>query len=123
MNRPKFAVLALALAAASTGATAASGDTWRGSSRDTVVITTPGEEVVRVYNDPLYVDRDRVIYQERIAAPVIEHPVIVEREYVVYDPVYAVVPREAYYDPLHPQSGHGIGTGLFNRTGPNDFGS
>lgn len=123
MKRPRIAALALALAGASTGAVAAAGDTWYGSSRNTVVITTPGEEVVRVYNDPLYVDRDRVIYQERIAAPVIERPVVVEREYVVYEPAYAVVPREAYYDPLHPQSGHGIGTGLFNKTGPNDFGA
>lgn len=123
MKRSNLAVLAAALAAASTGAIAAAGDTWRGSSRDTVVITTPGEEVVRVYNDPYYVDGDRVVYQERIAGPVIERPIVVERDYVIYEPAYAVVPREAYFDPLHPELGQGIGTGLFNRKGPNDFGA
>lgn len=121
MKRPQLAVLALALAAASTGAIAASGDRWYGTNRD-LVVSTP-VEVTRVYNEPVILDRDRVIYEEQIAAPVIERPVIVEREYVVYEPAYAVVPREAYFDPLHPQWGHGIGTGLFNRTGPNDFGS
>ncbi|HET7730579.1 MAG TPA: hypothetical protein VFK48_11150 [Usitatibacter sp.] len=121
MNRPKIAALALALAAASTGAAAAAGDRWYGSSRD-IVITAP-VEVTRVYDEPVILENGRVIYQERIAAPVMERPVIVERDYVVYEPAYRVVPREAYFDPLHPQSGHGIGTGLFNRKGPNDFGS
>lgn len=121
MNRPEFAVLALALAAASTGAAAAAGDRWYGANRD-IVVATP-VEATRVYREPVILDSDRVIYQERIAAPVIERPVIVERDYVVYEPAYRVIPREAYFDPLHPQSGHGIGTGLFNRKGPNDFGS
>lgn len=121
MKRPKLAVLALALAAASTGALAAAGDRWYGTNRD-LVVSTP-VEVTRVYNEPVLLENDRVIYRERIAAPVIERPVLVERDYVVYEPVYSVVPREAYFDPLHPQSGHGIGTGLFNRTGPNDFGA
>jgi len=119
MKRPRIAVLALALAAASTGALAAAGDTWYGTSRDTV-LTTPGEEVVRIYNDPLYVDRDRVIYEERIASPV-----YVEREYVVLDgPDYVVISREdPLFDPLHPQTGQRVGQGLFNGTGPNDFGA
>jgi hypothetical protein len=121
MNRPGLAVLALALATASTATLAASGDRWYGTNRD-VVVSAP-VEVTRVYNEPVLLGNDRVIYEERIAAPVIERPVVVEREYVAYEPAYAVIPREAYYDPLHPQTGHGIGTGLFNRNGPNDFGS
>ena len=120
MKRPRIAALAFALAAASTGAIAAAGDTWYGTSRDTVVLTTPGEEVVRIYNDPAYVDRDRVIYEERIASPV-----YVEREYVVLDgPDYVVISREdPLFDPLHPQTGQRVGQGLFNRKGLNDFGA
>lgn len=119
MKRPELAALALALAAASTGAVAAAGDRWYGAGRE----TAPPIEVTRVYEEPVLIERDRVIYQERIASPVEERPVIVEREYVVREPAYRVVPREAYFDPLHPQWGHGIGTGLFNKTGPNDFGA
>jgi hypothetical protein len=75
MNRPKIAVLALALAAASTGAVAAAGDRWYGASGD-IVVSTP-VEVTRVYSEPVILENDRVIYHERIAGPVIERPVIV----------------------------------------------
>ena len=55
-------------------------------------------------------------------------PVIVEREVyvaqpreiVVYGPAIASAP---VYDPRFPQTGPWIDHGLFNRKGPNDFGS
>ena len=118
MKRPRIAALALALAAASTGAVAAAGDTWYGTNRHSdVVIETP-VEVTRADTYPAI--EDRVIYEERIASPA-----YVEREYVILDgPEYVVVPREdPLFDPLHPQMGQRVGQGLFNRKGPNDFGA
>ena len=118
MKRPRIATLAIALAAASTGAVAAAGDTWYGTNRhNEVVIETP-VEVTRVHTDPAL--EDRVVYEERIASPV-----YVEREYVVLDePAYVVISREdPLFDPLHPQMGQRVGQGLFNRKGPNDFGA
>ena len=118
MKRPRIAVLALGLAAASTGAIAASGDAWYGTNRySDVVIATP-VEVTRVHTDPAI--EDRVVYTERVASPV-----YVEREYVVLDaPEYVVIAREdPLFDPLHPQMGQRVGQGLFNKEGLNDFGA
>lgn len=65
-----------------------------------------------------YPERE-IVVERRIVTP---EPVVVERTYVV-NPPYAYAVREA--DPvkrLNPETGHYIGQGLFNRTGPNDFG-
>ena len=119
MKRTRIAA-AIALALASTAAMAVSGDRWYGAN--TEIVREP-VVVERVYLDryPAYPERG-VIYEERYVRPA---PVIVERTYVVTGPEY-VVPRGGYEDPvkaLNPETGHLIGQGLFNKKGPNDFGS
>ena len=111
----------IVLALASTAAMAASGDRWYGSNTQREVVRDP-IVVERVYLDgvPAYPERG-VIYEERYVRPA---PVIVERTYVVGPETYDLR-RGGYEDPvkrLNPETGHLIGQGLFNKTGPNDFG-
>jgi len=108
----------LVLAFASTAALAASGDRWYGANHNGVREPVVIERVVTDRDVVLYPDRE-LVYVERDVRPA---PVIVEREYVVTRPAYVV--RD--HDPvkaLNPETGHYIGAGLFNRWGPNDFGS
>ena len=129
MNRPRIAPLGIALALGCT-ATAASATVYY---RDTYVTREP-VQVVRV---------ERVTAPEVVTYPdgyvtytSVDSPRIVERRYlapretvvVQADPV--VVTGTAYYstyptthwDPRHPEWGHLIDYGLFNRQGPTDFG-
>jgi hypothetical protein len=119
MKRPRIAVLAIALAAASTGVMAAAGDRWYGTNRNAEIVVTTPVEISRVHTEPVILDEPRVVYAERVAAPV-----IVEREYVVSEPRYVVIADpDLGYDPLNPETGPTIDRGLFNRSGPNDFGA
>ena len=114
MKRTPLTALVLAAAVVSTGALAASGDQWSGTNRyresAPIEVTTlrPGDRVI--------------VYENESSS----RPVHVERTYT-YEPG-----RVYYYEPyspdkdwvkdLNPQTGHRIGDGLFNKTGPNDFG-
>jgi hypothetical protein len=115
-------IAGVAFALASTGALAVSGERWQGTNRgfaevpEPIVVTRTVPDSAYVYTYP---ERD-VVIERRIVAP---EPVLVERTYVV-DPPYAyLVSREPdMVKRLNPETGHYIGQGLFNRTGPNDFG-
>lgn len=122
MKRP-IAMLGIALAAVgTTAAVAGSGDTWQGTYRgDTYVRVAPSSEITIERVAP----REVIVYDDRYYVAQ-GTPVIVDRRYV-YEPVsgYYYVYRDptVMYDPLHPQMGQLIDHGLFNRHGPNDFGS
>jgi hypothetical protein len=120
MKRTLLAATALALAATSTMALARSGDMWSGTNVHReyapIEVTTlqPG---------------DTVIVQGTSS---VSTPVLVERAYVsepayvyYYEPTYVYRHHTADNDwvkDLNPETGQRIGDGLFNRTGPNDFG-
>ena len=120
MKRTQIAA-GLVLALASTAGFAASGDRWYGTNRG-IVYEPVAEPVVveRVVpeREVLYADSGVVYYDPdpRLA------PVIVERAYVG-QPGYVVLHESNLVKPLNPETGHLIDNGLFNRTGPNDFGS
>ena len=62
----------------------------------------------------------RATYEERLTAPITRDEMSREqRERMAYAPQ----PASPRYDPRHPQTGQLIDHGLFNRTGPNDFGA
>jgi hypothetical protein len=113
----KRIAFALALGALSTtAAMAASGDAWYGTGRAERVIIEPPV----TYVEP--VPGDRVIYYETTTSTA---PVYVERQYrsepygyVVVEPV-----RENGLFVVEPRTYSRIDHGLFNRKGPNDFGS
>lgn len=120
MKRALITATALALAATSGAALARSGDMWSGSNVHReyapIEITTlqPGDTVI-VHG-----------------TSTVSTPVLVERTYVgepayvyYYEPAYAYRDQAVDSDwvkDLNPQTGHRIGDGLFNLTGPNDFG-
>lgn len=114
---------ALGAALLSTAALAASGDAWYGTNR---VYTdgVAGVEITRTA--PTIVYEERVMGAPVIATPVIvEGPVIVERGYVVMEPQPSLIDktneRDLFY--VTPEINSRIDKGLFNRKGPNDFGS
>lgn len=123
MNRPRIATLGIALALASTAAWSAAGDAWYGTHRDFER---------RVPVEVIAAPADVVVYEERLAPRhvIVPRHVVVEREYV-YGPRYVYAPREIVVlrddrdavAALNPETGHRIERGLFNRRGPNDFGS
>lgn len=116
MKRIHLAALA-AFAVTSTGALAAAGDAWYDTNRGT-------RDAPRATVDFGPREPERFVEVERDTAPAY---VIVERE-----PLYTLETRDGYvvergadplYHPWHPQQGQRIERGLFNRKGPNDFGS
>ena len=118
MKRTPIALLGAALALSSTAALAAAGDRWHGSNRYDYSRTEP-VEVTRVAPAEVLAYEER--YERTYPAPV-----YVEREYrYEYEPreVYVYRDNADYTKPLNPQTGHYIGRGLFNKRGPNDFGS
>jgi hypothetical protein len=116
-------VAGLVLALASSAALAASGERWYGTNRgivyEPIVDPIVVERVVPAERGLFYPDRD-VVYVER---DVRTAPVIVERSYVDRPGYYAGVYESNLVKPLNPETGHLIENGLFNRWGPNDFGS
>ena len=120
MKRNRIAAC-LALALASTAGLAATGDRWYGTNRG--VVYEPVVEAVvveRVVSDRgLYHPGRDVVYVERDASTA---PVIIERTYVDR-PGYVATYESNLVKPLNPETGHLIENGLFNRWGPNDFGS
>jgi hypothetical protein len=118
MKRTRIAA-GLVLALASTAALAVSGERWYGTNRGIVYEPIVEPIVVeRVVSDRglHYPERD-VVYVER---DVRSAPVILERR---YEPGYVVLHESNMVKPLNPETGHLIENGLFNRWGPNDFGS
>ncbi len=120
MNRPRIAALGVALALSPVAAWSAAGDAWYGTNRTFERVPV---EVTRA------LPADTVVYEERVVTP---RPVIVERRYIaapretiVHEPYDIVVLRDDrdFVSYLNPETGHRIGRGLFNTTGPNDFGS
>lgn len=124
MNRPRIAPLAIAL----TLACSASAVSATPVSRE----VDAGRESIPGSRDERATTSEVVTYEERHAAYTApESPRVVER--------YAEPPRESIavqagrstaparplageWDPRHPHWGHLIDYGLFNRSGPNDFG-
>ncbi len=121
MKNPRIAILGLALTAcASASALAADGDRWYGSNAPVYEVAVPANtppvssvDGDRVYDtEPATVDRDYVVVEPA-------------RDVVVYQPygyVYSYGDDSRLYDRHHPQQGQLVGRGLFNRSGPNDFG-
>ena len=118
MKRTRIAA-GLVIALASTAGMAASGERWYGANRGIVYEPIVEPIVVeRVVLDPLYPDRQVVYYDPdpRLA------PVLVDRTYAYVERPYAGLYESNMVKPLNPETGHLIDNGLFNRTGPNDFG-
>ena len=124
MNRIARLGIALALGACATAASAQVVERYVTYGGDVYVRPAP-VEVVRVENAA---PREVIVYDARYAAPA-----VVARDYSYRDYPYAgpretivvqAAPGYSYpmYDPRHPQMGHLIDQGLFNRRGPNDFG-
>jgi hypothetical protein len=119
MRRTPIAAIGAVLALASAGAFAAAGDAWYGTNRfqDFAPI-----EVTRASPDHV------IIYESSVLDPA---PVIIERSYepavvYYYEPsgtVYLARVEDDWVKDLNPQTGQRVGDGLFNRQGPNDFGS
>ena len=125
MNRPLIARagIALALALGATAAAAAHGDRWYGTHRGDVYVQTTPIEVTRVERA---MPGEVVVYSDRYVAP---STVVVERDYAYVTPRERIVVQAdpyygstAMYDPRHPDWGHLIDYGLFNRDYPNHFG-
>ena len=126
MQRNHIAIAAaLALGTLASAAFAANGDAWYGSNRAERSVTEPsfGPLPPQPMNPPvapLPGESVTVYYEDPAPAPV-----IVEREYV-REPSYVIerdAPRENPLFHVDPQSRPTIDHGLFNRRGPNDFGS
>jgi len=112
MKRTAFA---LALGALSTtAAMAAAGDAWYGTNRDTRVLVAP----TITYTEPIPADRVTIYYDQPA-------PVIVQREYVSqpYGVVVVEPVRQNELFVVEPRTYSTVEHGLFNRKGPNDFGS
>jgi hypothetical protein len=61
------------------------------------------------------------IPEERVSSPMTREELAPERRALAINEAPAYAPPQ--YDPRHPHTGHLIDRGLFNRTGPNDFGA
>ena len=61
------------------------------------------------------------IDEERVSAPMTREELAPERRELAINEAPAYAPHG--YDPRHPHTGQWIDRGLFNRTGPNDFGA
>jgi len=120
MKRTRIAA-GLVLALASSAALAATGDRWYGTNRGIVYEPIVEPIVVErvVPERGLYYPDREVVYVERGVTPA---PVVIERRYVDR-PLYSGVYESNMVKPLNPETGHLIENGLFNRWGPNDFGS
>ena len=120
MQRIHIAAIGITLAISSGATWAAPGDASHGTFRDedkqqrSLLEPTPTPpESATTYNEPLAVPPVR-----EGMAPVPEASE--RRDYWVEAPAPRTAP---HYDPRHPQTGQLIERGLFNRTGPNDFGA
>jgi hypothetical protein len=126
MNRSRIAVIAAAasFACAATGAAAAVA-----YYPDGYVVYDPAPartvRFERVTAPEIVTYDDRYVYYSAT-----EGPALVERTYVApgetvvvqADPLVVTGPAREQWNPRHPHWGHLIDYGLFNRTGPNDFG-
>jgi hypothetical protein len=108
--------ITLAIALSSTAALAAPGDAWYGTYEDEDKVQRPPLAAAT----PQQRNEELARYEERLA-----EPVVVEREYLAPEPRerILVAPASPPYDPRHPNTGALIERGLFNKTGPNDFGA
>ncbi len=115
----KRIALALALGAlSSTAAMAASGEAWYGTNRERTVIVSPSV----TYVEPAPTSSDSVtVYYD---APVVNAPVVVQREHVSEPYGFVVVEpvRESNLFVVEPRTYSTADHGLFNRKGPNAFG-
>lgn len=115
MQRDRIAAFGITLAISSVAAWAAPGDAWYGTSKDE-------DKVERPPLDATPAPAESITYEERINAPTTREELVLipePRESVIEVPVQRAPP----YDPRHPQKGQLLERGLFNRTGPNDFGA
>lgn len=115
MQRPRIAAFGITLAISSTALWAAPGDAYLGTYEDEDKVRRPSMEAA-----PLRPESN-IQYDERttLAPPARE-----ELSPAPYDRAIEVpAQRTPHYDPRHPHTGQLIERGLFNRTGPNDFGA
>lgn len=119
MKHPRIAAFGITLAISSTALWAAPGDAWHGTYKDEDKIHRPPMEAAQSQPESSTYGST---YGERLA----EAPAA--RDYY-YAPEQRESTPEApahtarLYDPRHPQTGQLIERGLFNKTGPNDFGA
>lgn len=116
MQRRHIAVLGITLAMSSTALWAAPGDAWEGTYKDEDKVRQPPMESAPLRPESSLRDEERAAAH---ASP--EFIPVVPRESLAPESQRNLA--EPPYDPRHPHTGQLIERGLFNRTGPNDFGA
>ena len=122
MQRINIAAFGTTLALASTALWATSFDATRGTYDDGRTAEPPRVEVAPIQRAP-------TVYERQPAPEAREELATDMRTELAPEPetreLVAAAPttRLPHYDPRHPHTGQLIDRGLFNRTGPNDFGA